>query len=99
MVLDTPLIHEKEGDWEQSAFTKSKFLMNLTAAFSDKITRFVSDRKGIEVIYLKFRKVFDIVFCNKGGSYCLGGLNKQMAKKTWLDAQAQRVVVNRLYFT
>lgn len=73
--------------------------MNLTAAFSDKITRFVSDRKGIEVIYLKFRKVFDIVFCNKGGSYCLDGLNKQMAKKTWLDAQAQRVVVNRLYFT
>ena len=72
--------------------------MNLTAAFSHKITRFVSDGKGVEVNYLNFRKVFDIVFFNKGGWYSLDGQNKQMAKKTWLDAQAQRVVVNRSYF-
>lgn len=36
--------------------------MNLIAAFSDKITRFVSDGYGVEVIYLTFRNVFDIVF-------------------------------------
>jgi len=59
--------------------------MNQTAAFSDKVTRFVGVGKGVQVIHFSFRKVFDIVFCSKGGCFYLDGLNKQMAKKNgWM---------------
>lgn len=65
--------------------------MFLTLTFSDKITRFASDGK-VDVIYLNFRKVFDIVFWNKGGCYLLDSLNKQKAKKKnnlWVKVSLQ----------
>jgi len=61
------------------------------------MTRLVYERKAVDVIYLDFSKAFDTISHSiLLEELAVHGLERYMLcwVKTWLDGQAQRVVVN-----
>ncbi|CAM5084930.1 unnamed protein product [Eretmochelys imbricata] len=81
----------------QHGFTKGKSCPTNLIAFYDKITGSVDEGIAVVVLFLDFRKVFDTVshsiLPSKLKKY---GLDEWTIRWTesWLDSQAQRVVIN-----
>ncbi|CAM5148950.1 unnamed protein product [Eretmochelys imbricata] len=83
----------------QHGFTKGKSCLTDLIAFYDEITGSVDEGKAVDVLFLDFSKAFDTVshsiLASKLKKY---GLNKWTIRwiESWLDCQAQRIVINGL---
>ncbi|CAM4521142.1 unnamed protein product [Caretta caretta] len=81
----------------QHGFTKAKSCLTNLIAFYDEITGSVDEEKAVDVLFLDFSKAFDTVshtiLASKLKKY---GLDEWMIRwiESWLDRQAQRVVIN-----
>ncbi|CAM4656816.1 unnamed protein product [Lepidochelys kempii] len=81
----------------QHGFTKGKSSLINLIAFYDEITGSVDEGKAVDVLFLDFSKAFDMVshsiLANKLKKY---GLDEWTIRwiESWLDCQAQRVVIN-----
>ncbi|GAB0181750.1 hypothetical protein GRJ2_000640300 [Grus japonensis] len=81
----------------QHGFMKGRSCSTNLISFHDKVTHLVDEGKAVDVVYLDFRKAFDTVshtiLLEKMAIHGLDGCTLCWVK-TWLDGQAQRVVVN-----
>ncbi|CAM5107468.1 unnamed protein product [Eretmochelys imbricata] len=81
----------------QHGFTKGKSCLTNLIAFHDEITGSVDEGKAVDVLFLDYSKAFDMVshsiLASKLKKY---GLDEWTIRwiKSWLDSQAQRVVIN-----
>ncbi|CAM5108567.1 unnamed protein product [Natator depressus] len=81
----------------QHGFTKGKACLTNLIAFYDEITGSVDEGKAVDVLFLDFSKVFDMVshsiLASKLKKY---GLDEWTIRwiESWLDCRAQRVVIN-----
>ncbi|CAM5178145.1 unnamed protein product [Eretmochelys imbricata] len=81
----------------QHGFIKGKSCRTNLIAFYDEITGSVDEEKAVDVLFLDFSKAFDTVFhsilASKLKKY---GLDEWTIRwiESWLDSQAQRVVIN-----
>ncbi|CAM4611314.1 unnamed protein product [Lepidochelys kempii] len=77
----------------QHGFTKGKSCLTNLIAFYDEVTGSVDEGKAVDVLFLDFSKAFDTVshsiLVSKLKKYGLDGCTT-----SWLDCQAQRVVIN-----
>ncbi|CAM4665435.1 unnamed protein product [Lepidochelys kempii] len=81
----------------QHGFTKGKSCLTNLIAFYDEITGFVDEGKAVDVVFLDFSKASDTVSYNilasKLKKYRLDEWTIRWIE-SWLDCQAQRVVIN-----
>ncbi|KAK4823614.1 hypothetical protein QYF61_004217 [Mycteria americana] len=81
----------------QHGFRKGRSCLTNLISFYDKVTRLADEGKAVDVVYLDFSKAFDTVSHNilleKLAAHGLDGRTLRWVK-SWLDGQAQRVVVN-----
>ncbi|CAM5075615.1 unnamed protein product [Natator depressus] len=81
----------------QHGFTKGKSCLTNLIAFYDEITGSVDEGKAVDVLFLDFRKVFDMVsqriLASKLKKYGLDEWTIRWIER-WLDCRAQRVVIN-----
>ncbi|CAM5135878.1 unnamed protein product [Natator depressus] len=81
----------------QHGFTKGKSCLTNLIAFYDEITGSVDEGKAVDVLFLNFSKAYDTVshsiLASKLKKY---GLDEWTIRwiESWLDCQAQRVVIN-----
>ncbi|CAM5106274.1 unnamed protein product, partial [Eretmochelys imbricata] len=81
----------------QHGFTKGKSCLTNLIAFYDEITGSVDEGKAVDMLFLDFSKVFDMVFhsilASKLKKY---GLDEWTIRwiESWLDRRAQWVVIN-----
>ncbi|CAM4688170.1 unnamed protein product [Caretta caretta] len=81
----------------QHGFTKGKSCRTNLIAFYDEITGSVDEGKAVDMLFLDFSKAFDTIshgiLASKLKKY---GLDEWTIRwiKSWLDCQAQRVVIN-----
>ncbi|CAM5149486.1 unnamed protein product [Natator depressus] len=81
----------------QHGFTKSKSCLTNLIPFYDEITGSVDEGKAVDVLFLDFSKAFDMVshsiLASKLKKYGLDEWTRRWIE-SWLDCQAQRVVIN-----
>ncbi|CAM5103254.1 unnamed protein product [Eretmochelys imbricata] len=81
----------------QHGFTKGKSCLTNLIAFYDEITGSVDEEKAVDVLFLDFSKVFDMVshsiLVSKLKKYGLDGCTTRWVE-SWLDCRAQWVVIN-----
>ena len=81
----------------QHGFTNGRSCLTNLISFYKKVTRLVDEGQAVDVVYLDFSKGFDTVPHNilmeKLAASCMDGCTLRWVKH-WLDARAQRVVVN-----
>ena len=81
----------------QYGFTNSRSCLTNLISFYEKVTCLVDEGQAVDVVYLDFSKAFDTVPHNilveKLSAHGLDGCTLRWVKH-WLDARAQRVVVN-----
>ncbi|KAK4828300.1 hypothetical protein QYF61_025312 [Mycteria americana] len=84
----------------QHGFRKGRSCLTNLISFYDKVTHLVDKGKAVDVVYLDFSKAFDTfshsILLEKLAAHGLDGCTLHWVKN-WLDGQAQRVVVNRVY--
>ncbi|PKU40876.1 rna-directed dna polymerase from mobile element jockey- hypothetical protein [Limosa lapponica baueri] len=81
----------------QHGFMKGRACLPNLISFYGKVTRFVDGGKVVDVVYLDCSKAFSTISCIiLLGKLTVHGLDKCTLHwvKSWLDGQAQRVVVN-----
>ncbi|KAK4832283.1 LOW QUALITY PROTEIN: hypothetical protein QYF61_021682 [Mycteria americana] len=74
----------------QHRFVKGRSCLTNLISFYDKVTCLVDEGKAVDVIYLDFRKAFNVV----SHSILLEKTSAHGLVKNWLDGRAQRLVVN-----
>ncbi|CAM4548919.1 unnamed protein product [Lepidochelys olivacea] len=81
----------------QHGFTKGRSCLTNLIAFYDEITGSVDEGKAVDVLFLDFSKAFDTVshsiLVSKLRKYGLDECTIRWVE-SWLDCQAQRVVIN-----
>ncbi|CAM4588838.1 unnamed protein product [Lepidochelys olivacea] len=81
----------------QHGFTKGRSCLTNLIAFYDEITGSVDEGKAVDVLFLDFSKAFDTVshsvLVSKLKNYGLDECTIRWVE-SWLDCQAQRVVIN-----
>ncbi|CAM4648012.1 unnamed protein product [Lepidochelys olivacea] len=81
----------------QHGFTKGKSCLANLITFYDEITGSVDEGKAVDVLFLDFSKAFDMVYhsilASKLKKYGLGEWTIRWIE-SWLDRQAQQVVIN-----
>lgn len=81
----------------QCEFLKGRSCLTNLISLYDKVTHLVGGGKAVDAVYLDLSKVSDTtshsIFLEKLAAHSLGGWTLQWVEK-WLDARAQRIVVN-----
>ncbi|GAB0179879.1 mitochondrial enolase superfamily member 1 [Grus japonensis] len=90
-------VEEKAIGSGQHGFTKGKSCLTILIAFYDGMTSWVDEGRAVDVVYLDFSKVFDIISHNiLIGKLRTCGLDEWTVRwvENWLNVRAQRVVIS-----
>jgi len=81
----------------QHSFTKGRSCLNSLIKFYDEMTGLVEEGRAVDVFYLYFINTFDTVCCKiLLDKLLVYGMHEQTLRwtETWLNGQAQRVVIS-----